>query len=109
VWIEWRGRQARRWVFHNGRDLGTSTIDPARIVLPDDRGTLELTDPIALRKGQLLTGPLRAIPAASLLLRGRLKYADEAKWLSLGRFTTPTHTSSGWAVHEVVRLWRGEP
>ncbi len=110
VWIELRGRHPRQWVFYNGHEEPwPSTIDPNRIVLPDDRGTLELTDSVVLREGRLLTGPLRAIPAASLLLRGGLRHANESKWLSRGTFTTPTRTSSGWAVHEVVRLTRGEP
>jgi hypothetical protein len=109
TWIEWRGRHARRWAFHNGRELGASTIGSGRIDLPDDRGTLALASPTVLREGQLLSGALRRVPAASLLLRGGLKHAHETKWLSRGTFTTPTRTSSGWAVHEVVRLRPGEP
>ncbi|NNG17549.1 MAG: hypothetical protein HKM89_13820 [Gemmatimonadales bacterium] len=109
TWIEWSGRQMRRWVFHNGRALGVARISEGLIELPDDHGTLEFADPMVLREGRLLSGALRAMPAASLLLRGGLRHAHETKWLSRGTFTTPTRTSSGWTIHEVVRLRPGGP
>lgn len=109
TWIEWRGRHPRRWAFHNGEELGAFTIGSGRIDFPDDHGTLALADPTVLREGPLLSGALRRVPAASLLLRGGLKDAYEAKWLSRGTFTTPNRASSGWAVHEVVRLRPGKP
>lgn len=107
TWIEWLGRPARRWVFRNGKELDVASVGADRIDLPGDGGALELTDPIVLRDERLLSGALRAVPVAPLLLRGELRHAHETKWLSRGTFTTPTRTSSGWAVHESVRLRGG--
>ncbi len=109
AWIEWRGARPRRWAFHNGTELGACTVSPGRIDLPGEQSTLEFAHPVVVRQGTLLSGPLRAVPWASLLLRRGLRHAEEAKWLARGTFTTPTRRSTGWVIHEIVRLRRGEP
>jgi hypothetical protein len=104
TWIEWRGRESRRWVFHNGRELEGATVGAERIELPVDSGTIELRDAVVLREGRLVSTALRAIPAAGLWLPGGIKNASETKWLARGTLTTGTRCSSGWAIHEIVRL-----
>jgi hypothetical protein len=104
TWIEWAGEEPRRWVFHNGVEVSDVTIGVGRVDLPGDHGIVELRDDVVLREGRLLSTALRAIPAARLWLHRAFKNAHETKWLAPGTFTTSTGSSSGWAVHEVVRL-----
>lgn len=104
TWIEWRGREHRQWVFHNGAELRGAIIDAERVELPGGRGNLELRDAVALREGRLGSTALRAIPGARFWLPGMIRDAHEAKWLARGTFTRGTRSSSGWVVHEVVRL-----
>lgn len=105
TWIEWRSRESHRWVFHNGLELRGVTIGAGRVELPSDHGAVELRDAVVLREGRLASTALRAIPAANVWLPDGIKNAYETKWLARGTFTTRTRSSSGWAVHEVVR-WR---
>jgi hypothetical protein len=104
TWIEWRGRESRQWVFHNGQELRGATIGAGRIELLSDAGVVELRDAVVLREGRLVSTALRAVPDAQEWLPGGIKNAYEAKWLARGTFTTSTRSSSGWAIHEVVRL-----
>ncbi|HJW74510.1 MAG TPA: hypothetical protein VJ787_02400, partial [Thermoleophilia bacterium] len=69
-----------------------------------DRGVLELREAMPLREGPLASTALRAIPGARYWLLRGIEHAHETKWLSAGTLTTATHASSGWAIHEVVRL-----
>jgi hypothetical protein len=104
TWIESLGEEPRRWVFHNGVEVPDVTIGTGRVELPNDHGIVELRDAVVLREGRLVSTALRAIPAARLLLHGAFKNAHETKWLARGTFSTSTRSSSGWAIHEVVRL-----
>jgi hypothetical protein len=104
TWIEWRGREPRQWVFHNGAELRGVTIGSNVVELPGDHGVIELADAVVLREGQLAATALRAIPGARFWLPSGIKNAYESKYLAYGTLKTRTRTSSGWAVHEVVRL-----
>jgi len=104
TWIEWRGGEPRQWVFHNGDELRGATIGTERVELPGDRGVVELRDAVVLREGRLVTTALSAIPGAPLWLPAGIRNARESKWLAHGTLTTSTRSSSGWAVHEAVRL-----
>jgi len=105
TWIDWRGLESRQWVFHNGQELSGASITTESVKLPDDRGTIEMRDTAVLREGRLMSTALRAIPGASLWLPRAVRNMEETKWLSRGALATPTHASSGWVIHEVVR-WR---
>ncbi len=104
TWIEWRGREPRQWVFHNGAELRGASIGTERVELPGDGGIIELRDAVVLREGRLASTALRAIPGASLWLPAGIRNAHESKYLARGTLTTSTRSSSGWAVHEIVRL-----
>lgn len=104
TWIEWGGQEPRQWVFHNGVELQGATIGTRCVELPSEHGIVELRDAIVLREGRLVSTALRAIPAAHVRLPSALKNAYETKWLARGTFTAGARSSSGWAVHEVVRF-----
>jgi hypothetical protein len=112
TWIELRGRESRQWVFHNGAEQRGATIrtgigtgiGTGRIALPGDHGIVELHDAVVLREGRLASRALRAIPAARVWLPGGIKNAYETKWVARGTLTAGARSSSGWAIHEVVRL-----
>jgi hypothetical protein len=104
TWIEQRGSEPRQWVFHNGSELRAATISTERVELPNDRGFVALRDAVVLREGRLVSTALRAIPAASVWLPRGIRNAHETKWLARGTFTTRERSSSGWVIHEVVRL-----
>jgi hypothetical protein len=104
IWIELRGADSRPWVFHNGVEIPDAVIDPEGVQLPFDHGWLQLSGGAPLRDGPLLSTALRAFPAKRLWLSGRLEGAHETKWVARGRFTAGGRHSTGWAIHEVVRL-----
>ncbi len=104
TWIEWRGGEPRQWVFHNGTELRGATIGTEEVELPGDRGILELRDAVVLREGRLVTTALSAVPGARFWLPAGIRNAHESKWLAHATLRTSTHSSSGWAVHEIVRL-----
>jgi hypothetical protein len=104
TWVEWRGQEARRWVFHNGQEFQGASIGAERIELPSDRGVLELRDTVVLREGRLTSTALRSVPGAQVWLPGGIKDAHETKWLARATFRTGTCSRSGWAIHEGVRL-----
>jgi hypothetical protein len=104
TWIEWRGGEARQWVFHNGSELRGATVSTERIELPGDRGVVELRDAVVLREGRLVTTTLGAIPGARIWLPAGIRNAIESKYLARGTLTTDARSTLGWAVHEIVRL-----
>ena len=104
TWIEWRGEEPRQWVFHNGAELRGATISTERIELPGDRGVVELQDAAVLREGRLVSTVLGAIPGARFWSPAAIRNAYESKYLARGTLTTRARSSSGWAVHEIVRL-----
>lgn len=104
TWIEWRGQEPRQWVFHNGLELRGARIRSGCVELPNDLGIVELHENVVLRDGPLASTALRVIPAAGVWLPAGIRNAYETKWLARGTFTTSSRSSSGWAIHEVVRL-----
>ncbi len=104
AWIEWRGRESRQWVFHNGMELQGATVGTGHLELPNDHGILELGDAVVLREGRLASRALRTLPAARVWLPSGIRNAYETKWVARGSLTNSTRSSSGWVIHEVVRL-----
>jgi len=104
VWIEWQGEEPRRWIFHNDVELPGSSLGARCLELEGDRGIVELEDGCVLREGRLASTATGGLPGAALWLPGRIRHAHETKWLSRGSLNTATRSSSGWAIHEVVRM-----
>jgi len=104
TWIEWIGKEANRWVFHNGAEHRDVTFEPRRIELPRGHGTIKLHDEAVLREGRLLSTALNGVPGAGVWLPRRLRNAYEVKWLAAGTLETEAGVSRGWAIHEVIRL-----
>jgi len=103
TWIEWRGKEVNRWVFHNGSELQDVEFEPRRIGLSETGGVMTLRDEAVLREGRLASTALKTIPGAALWLPRRMRTVYEAKWLAAGSLETPAGTSHGWAIHELVR------
>ncbi len=104
TWIEWRGVETNRWVFHNGSEFKEVAFEPRRIELPGDHGVITLHDAAVLREGRLLSTALKNVPGAALWMPRRMRNAYEAKWLSAGTLGNDAGVSHGWAIHELVRL-----
>ena len=104
TWIEWQGRESHRWVFHNATEVPGAAIEAGRVELAEGRGILDLQDGVVLREGRLASTALGGLPGAALWLPGGIRNAHETKWLSRGSFTAGTRCTSGWAIHEAVRL-----
>jgi hypothetical protein len=104
TWIEWRGAERRCWVIHNGGEVRDATIGTDRIWLEDERLGIELRNESTLREGFLAETALRRLPVVRRWLLRGIADAHETKWLARGTLSTPTRTSSGWAIHELVRL-----
>jgi len=103
TWIDWRGSANRRWVFHNGIEVSGAIVGDASIQAAG-AGVLELSACVPLREGRLAATALRKIPGAGRWLLRGVPAAHERKWLARGTFRSGTHTSEGWAIHEVVRI-----
>jgi hypothetical protein len=104
TWIEWRGEESASWCFHNGSELEGVIVDSDRIQLPGDREALELRDATVLRDGRLAETALRVVPGTSLWLHPRVRDAHETRWLARGELRMGSRSTSGWVMHEVVRL-----
>jgi hypothetical protein len=104
IWIEWRGEESRRWIFHNDTELPGSSLQAGRVELEGGQGIVELEDGAVIREGRLASTATGGLPAAALWLPGRIRRAHETKRLSRGSLTSGTRSSTGWAIHEIVRL-----
>lgn len=104
IWTEWRGREPRQWVFHNEQEVTNATIGVERVEWPTESAILELRSAVPIREGPLASTALRAVPGARLWLRRGIEHAHEVKWLAAGTLSTKARLSSGWAIHEIVRL-----
>ena len=99
VWIDWRGGRGQRWLFVGGRPREATSVSRARVEW--STGAVDLDPGVTIRDGRI--GPEVAGPLSWLLPR-RVARARETKWLSRARLRETGHdTSSGWAIHEVVR------
>lgn len=105
VWIDWRGTTPLSVVFHNGRQIRKAAISDEQIAMDRDHTVLTLTERKELRKGVLVSTALSVIPGIAAIVPYRILYAYECKWRSRGVLSTNgSSSSSGWAIHEVVRF-----
>jgi hypothetical protein len=105
VWIEWRGAAPLSVVFLNGKQLQNASISDEQIEIDGGRTVLTLTERTELRKGDLISTALSAIPGIAKIVPARMLHTYECKWRSRGVLSTNgSLCSSGWAIHEIVRF-----
>jgi hypothetical protein len=105
VWIEWRGGAPLSVVFHNGKQIRDASISDEQIAIDQGRTVLSLTQRTELRKGVLISTALSEIPMISTFIPPRMLNTYECKWRSRGVLSTNgSSSSSGWAIHEVLRF-----
>jgi hypothetical protein len=102
VWIEWRGRLSRSWLFANGAADDRPAITARSVSTSDGALRLRVGDGQVLRSGRLASAlPCWIRPLAAVLPVGR--NAAEEKRVARGSVRGPRGSSSGWVIHEVVR------
>jgi hypothetical protein len=102
IWIAWRGAPPATWVFLNGAERRSAEFTARAVSVPEDEVALRLDDGRALRAGRLATTALRSLRGVALLMP-RWRVAHEAKWVSRATLSSANGSSTGWALHEVVR------
>ena len=103
VWIDWRGPQQRRIVFHNGEERQVNSITESEIVFADSDARLELDRGLVLRKGRLGDTVFPGVSRLAELLPRSMLSVNECKWRSRGLMHSSGAESSGYAIHEVVK------
>ncbi len=108
VWIDWRGPMPQQILLNNGEIFNDAIISDE--VISFGGRELHLDCGSVLRTGPLVSTALASIPGVRGLFPKRILEAHELKWRSHGMLslptstsTSPSETSSGWAIHEVVR------
>jgi hypothetical protein len=105
VWVDWRSPYHSRYVSHNGRELASCTITENAVLAPADQIRLELDQGRILRSGAIADTVLRGISNLIQLLPRNLLAMEECKWRSRGTLRSAGDlTSSGWAIHEIVKF-----
>lgn len=105
VWIDWQGPMEKTLVFHNGVQIENVHVSDQQIVLDGGRITLVLEDRHVLRQGPILSTALNMIPGIKKVFPHRILQTYECKWRSRGLLRNDQLlVSTGWAIHEVVRL-----
>jgi hypothetical protein len=103
VWIDWRGAAPLSVVFHDGKQMRDASINDEQVAIDGDH--LALTERTQLRKGVLVSTALSMIPGIDAIVPSRMLRTYECKWRSKGVLTTNgSFSSSGWAIHEIVRF-----
>lgn len=103
VWIQWQGEHDATWVFVDGAETASATVDDGRV---KGRGLdLRLDRCCVLREGSLGSTTLGRGTVLTRLLPVSILRTFEQKWLSravLQRGASPP--VAGWAIHETVAL-----
>lgn len=104
AWIEWRGREPRLVVVHNGRGVMGRRVSERGVEW--EGGNLELNEGAAMRSGLLGETALR--PPLKWIVPRKMREVEETKWVARGKVRVDGgDASEGWAVHEVVRFGPG--
>jgi hypothetical protein len=102
IWIQWRGRMPRTWVWLNGVEHQHVHVTDDRVEISDSGIVLGLHDNKVIRSGFINANTLRSIRMLSAMMPG-WRSAHETKWLARGTISRPDKVVSGWTIHEVVR------
>jgi hypothetical protein len=101
IWIDWRGGLSRTWAFLNGTERQGAVVTDQSVSL-DDEVRLAMEEDRMIRSGSLSNTALRSLRAAASLVP-RWRRAHESKWIARGTLQKVSGSSTGWALHEVVR------
>lgn len=102
VWIEWRGREPRRHIWHNGAAVSGS-IDDNGVVL-DDGVVIDFDEDRTLRDAPVLGTVATAVPKLAALVPHGFANAHERKRVSRAMVHDRGAVSVGYALHETVTL-----
>ena len=99
VWIDWRGRLDRRWVWADGAAVDASVVDRDRVAWPG--ATVEIAPGRVWRHGRIGE---TVVGALAPCLPRRVSHAVETKWVSQAVLRDSRGAAeTGWVIHELVR------
>jgi hypothetical protein len=102
VWIDWEGAFRTRLVYWNGRRTPALAVENSGLEF-ENRARLELDCGLVLRRGQLGSSVLHAIPGLERIAPAGIFLTDECKWRSRATLACAgQETDSGWCIHEEV-------
>lgn len=107
VWIEWKGKYNRRWLFVKDQIMAGETISEAGIFAPERNLQLRLEQPIAIEDKEKFKEVSRALssflPGIERLAPLRFIRSRQTKWRSAGSLQMIGQTPrNGWVIHELV-------
>lgn len=98
VWIDWRGKNPRRWVFLDGQRVEAEVSDTR---VATDGVVLELAL-IAPLENRVLGDIINRIPGVSTIAPRAARDIREQKWLSRGELRLGDTRLTGRAIHEAA-------
>lgn len=102
VWIEWRGSYPQILIFHNGVQTSGGSVSDTAIETGTGL-TLELSDRLVLREGQIGATGLASLSAQLRILPSGVLKIHERKWRSRGVLRKDGAViDRGWVIHEIV-------
>lgn len=102
VWIAWEGGDERRWVWLDGTDQPSASINDGLSGL-EDGGALVLEAGRTLRDRGLIPAIRGPLPALARRVAGPLGRMHECKSLARGVMTSTSWSPDhGWSIYEVV-------
>lgn len=105
VWIDWRGRSPRAWVYLDGALTAGAVVSDDRIEWPAQSGRVEFADSVTIRDDRVNDRALRGLGLLRRCVPREVRDARESKWLSRGTlFENGVAADHGWTIHEVVRF-----
>jgi hypothetical protein len=103
VWIDWRGEDARRWVWLDGQEQPDATLTESGISGLGDGGALQLADSRDVLDRRVLASLGAVVPMLGRHLVGPPADMHEHKILSRSAIVRAGQpVDRGWALHEVV-------
>jgi hypothetical protein len=98
VWIDWRGKNPRKWVFLDGQRVEAEVSD-TRVAIDDQVLELSL---IATLENRVFGDIVSRIPGVSSIAPRTVRDIREQKWLSRGELRSGNERLTGRAIHEAV-------
>ena len=104
IWIEWRGKLNKQWLFENGIFIDKFTLTEAGVQYGDTKITF--SESISLRKGSLLQTVFKNHSWLRYIFPIKILLTDEQKWLTKSILhNSKKEQIHGWCIHEKV-IWQ---